>query len=268
MKYAILDTIIDKKTDLKIINPWILKGAQFYKDINQVPQDAIIISTIQHWSEPIKSWADNGGKFIEIEYGYWGVRLPINKPRIQTRRVTYCGSHNCNMKESVPFSRVDTLQTPVVQPWKKELGNYILIVEPHPEWYYLRTGVSIGDWRQKMLDLLSPFWNGEVRWRRKMSGAKKDRFRSFKNDIENCYAVIGERTMACVEAVMLGSLAYTIDETAVTPLMGNDLSILKNPIFPDRTKWLEHIAWSQFHLKEFQNGSTVADLVEEYQIRK
>lgn len=268
MKYALLDSIINKKTGWRIVRPWLLKGAIVYKDISQIPRDSIIISTVQCWDQPIKEWADNGGKFIEIEYGYWGERLPARKPRIQTKRVTYCGSHNHIMKTTVPFSRIHTLQTPPIQPWKKTLGTYVLIPEPHPEWLYKRTGVTIQEWQKKMADLITPHWDGEIRWRRKQSGASSSRFDSFKQDVENCYAVVGERTMACVEAVMLGSLAYTIDETAVTPLMGNDLSMLKNPIFPDRTKWLEHIAWSQFHINEFQNGTSVADMVEEYQIRK
>jgi hypothetical protein len=48
--------------------------------------------------------------------------------------------------------------------------------------------------------------------------------------------------------------------------MGTDLNAINSPIFPDRTDWLEHIAWSQFLPEEFSKGTLVADLVEQYQI--
>jgi hypothetical protein len=266
-KYAIVENLESSKTFLRIFSPWIKKGAKIYKDITQVPKEYILVTSRQSWVEPTNTWHKNGNKFIEIEYGYWGERMPVNKPRIQTRRVTFCGSHNSNMKSSVPFSRLSTLTNPKIQPWKTIRGEYLLIVEPSPEWVFERSGISIGQWRDKMINTISPYWSGAVKWRQKRGGANPTRFQTFISDIENSYAVVGERTMACVEAVMLGHPAYTIDITAVTPLMGNDLSILKNLEFPDRTQWLEHIAWSQFHLEEFKNGTYVADLVEEYQIK-
>ena len=72
--------------------------------------------------------------------------------------------------------------------------------------------------------------------------------------------------MACVEAVMLGYPAYTTDFSTVSLIMGNDLSKLKNPEYPERQQWLEHIAWSQFLPEEFGNGTLVADMVQRYQM--
>lgn len=115
---------------------------------------------------------------------------------------------------------------------------------------------------------IEPFWNGPIKWRRKQGVKKGARYNSFREDLKGCWAVVGERTMACTEAVMLGYPAYTVDVSAVTPLMGNDLSVLKDPILPDRSEWLEHIAWSQFHESEFNNGAEVALMVEEYQINR
>jgi hypothetical protein len=48
--------------------------------------------------------------------------------------------------------------------------------------------------------------------------------------------------------------------------MGTDLNAINNPVFPDRTDWLEHIAWSQFSPEEFHDHTLVAELVEQYQI--
>ena len=263
-KYAIVKEIVEKK-QFWVYQPWIKKGAVMFDTFSDVPEDFIVVAHYPAWLEPLKTWNESGKKFIEIEWGYWGERpLESKKSRIQVYRVSYCHSHNIRMK-SVPFSRINTLK-PIPSPWKTKRGDILTLIEPSPEWVTKRTGLSFDQWKQNLLDKVSPFWNGPIYWREKRSGASTHRVFSFREDIEKSFAVVGERTMACVEAVMLGCPAYTIDVSAVTPLMGNDLSQLKNPILPDRSQWFEHIAWSQFHRTEFDIGTSVADMVELYQI--
>lgn len=249
-----------------LLQPWVHRGAVSFQSIDQVPKDFIILSVMNPpWLSPLKNWVDTGGKFIEIEWGYWGERpLENKKSRIQVFRVSYCHSHNIHMKP-VPFSRINTL-TPTPADWKKQRGNILTLIEPSPEWVEKRTGVQFDQWRQNLENKVREHWDGLIYWREKRSGASTHRFYTFIQDVNNSFAVVGERTMACVEAVMLGCPAYTIDISAVTPLMGNDLSALRNPVLPDRTKWFEHIAWSQFHATEFYQGSEVAEMVEKYQI--
>lgn len=265
LKYAIVEEILEKKK-LWIYNPWILKGAKFFSSFSQVPSDFIIVAHYPAWLEPLKTWKDQGKKFIELEWGYWGEKSEGTKSRIMTYRASYCHSHNIRMK-SVPYSRINTLK-PSPHAWRQQRGDTLLLIEPHPEWIVKRTGLTFSQWKEGMLAKVLPHWSGPIRWREKRGGAKKNRTESFINDLSTSYAVVGERTMACVEAVMYGVPAYTVDYSAVTPLMGSDLSVLKNPILPDRTQWFEHIAWSQFHRTEFDQGTLVADSVELYQILK
>ena len=90
-------------------------------------------------------------------------------------------------------------------------------------------------------------------------------FQKLQEQLERAHAVVGERTMACVESVLSGVPAYTVDQSVTTLLMGG-IENLANIQYPDRTDWWDHIAWSQFHIDEFVNGN-VAELVELYQIR-
>lgn len=263
-KYAIVEEIVNKKRSW-LYAPWIKKGAVTFKSFQDVPDDFIILADYPPWLEPLKTWAENGGKFIEFEWGYWGEKvLKGNKARIQMYRVTYCHSHNINMR-AVPFSRFHTLN-PSPEEWKINRGDTLLLIEPNHEFVTMRTGLPFEEWKELFLLKITPYWDGPMRWRHKRGGGKANRFKSYKRDLETSFAVVGERTMACVEAVMLGYPAYTVDMSAVTPLMGNDLTVLKNPILPDRTQWFEHIAWSQFHKSEFEDGTSVADMVEMYQI--
>lgn len=260
--YAFCEQVIENKKQGWILQPWINKGARIYKTIDQVPVDSILIS-VHHppWRSPYKEWIAAGRAHIEIDYGYWG----INNPRRNTRRVTFGGSHNLNMK-SVPYSRIDTLY-PKIQDWQKSRGDYLLLIEPQQDIVHERLGIYLGEWKEKLLEKIKPYWSGPVKWRRKSGGKNPGRWPSFIEDLQGCHSVVGERTMACVEAVMLGYPAYTIDYSAVSLLMGSDLNKISNPIYPDRNDWIEHIAWSQFSPEEFSKNSLVADLVEQYQIK-
>ena len=174
------------------------------------------------------------------------------------------GSHNLNIKP-VPHSRLKTLY-PKVEEWKKQRGDHLLIIEPQQGIILERTGVSLGDWKVNIEKTVREFWDGPIKFRRKSGGKNPARWPTFLEDLSISHAVIGERTMACVEAVMLGVPAYTVDYSAVSLLMGTDIKQSLNPTYPDRTQWLEHIAWSQFTPEEFANGTFVVDCLEQYQI--
>lgn len=257
-KYALTKDVTPYKF-WNFLNPWKHLGAKIYDTCNDVPLNEIIVT--YHWPgwlDPLKSWVDKGGKYIEIEYGYWGDLNRKGKPL--TRRITYNNSHNINIRKP-PYSRKHLFYSKV-QEWKRNRGDYLLITLPNSEFLMKRRSLTLNQWQDEMLSRLQPYWQGPIRWREKKGTIR----RTFENDLLGCHAVVGERTMACAEAVMLGYPAYTIDDTAVTPLMGKDLSVLKNPIFHDREQWFEHISWSQFHEHEFQNGAEVALMVEQYQI--
>jgi hypothetical protein len=259
-RYAFCKQMIETKGGW-LLQPWMNAGAKIYDTIEQVPDDCILIS-IHHppWRSPYKEWIDKGRNHIEIDYGYWG----INNPRRNTRRVTYNGSHNLKQRK-IPYSRIETLNPPI-ESWKEKRGNYLLLIEPQPDTLKERTGINFGDWRNHLLENLKHHWDGPIKWRRKAGGKNAGRWPTFLSDLSECHAVVGERTMACVEAVILGYPAYTTDISMVSLLMGNDFSLIKNPIFPDRTEWLEHVAWSQFTPEEFLQGTKVVQLVELYQM--
>lgn len=261
-KYAITPQLMENKTANRMLQPWIKAGAKTFETVNEIPDDYILIS-YHHppWRSPYKEWIAKGNQHIEIDYGYWGV----DTPRRNTRRVTYMGSHNLKMNNP-PYSRLDTLN-PSIEDWKLDRGDTLLVIEPQQHTIFERTGIDLGTWKENMLSMIEPYWDGPIKWRRKAGGKKKNRWTSFIDDLKSSHCVIGERTMACVEAVILGYPAYTIDYSAVSLIMGTDISRIKDPQLPNRTDWLEHIAWSQFLPEEFEQGTKVVELVEEYQMR-
>ena len=242
------------------LDPWKQKGLKFFDRVADVPDDYILISShFAPWWTPLKEYINEGRPWIEIEYGYWGP----DTPRRETRRVTYRGHHNMNVRP-VPYSRSSLFPVPAQHPWKTTGGDYILAIQPVEEILTQRTGENMEQFRDRLTTIIRQHWAGEIVWRKKIGGAKPTRWPSYVEQLTQAHAVVGERTMACVEACLLGVPAYTTDDSMTTLLMGG-INNLSTPCYPDRSAWWEHICWSQFNKLEFQTTAP-ADLVEQYQI--
>lgn len=242
------------------LTPWRLKGLQEFARVADIPDGYVLISSHHPpWREPLRSWIAQGRPWIEIEYGYWGP----DTPRRETRRVTWCGHHNMNI-QARPYSRGHLFPTPAHQSWRQPTGDYVLAIQPVEVILTERTGETMEQFHHRLTAAIRPHWPGEIQWRKKI-GAKAARWPSFVEQCRGAYAVVGERTMACVESCLLGVPAFTLDLSMVSLLMG-DISGLARPVLADRADWWDHICWSQFNRVEFDT-TTPADLVELYQIR-
>lgn len=241
------------------LTPWYLKGMREFNTVDQIPEGyTLVVSHFAPWWSPLKEWIAANRPWIEIEYGYWGP----DTPRRETRRVTYCGHHNMNMRP-VPYQRSHLFPSPAQNPWRITQGEYALAILPVETVLQERTGLTLEQFKENIEKQIQPYWSGPIKWRRKV-GAKLNRFQSFQEQLEKAHFVVGERTMACAESCLLGVPAYTIDNSVTTLLMG-DIKNIATLRYPDRTAWWEHICWSQFNRTEF-DSTIPADLVEYYQM--
>jgi hypothetical protein len=240
--------------------PWQQRGLEYFDCVANVPDTHVLIANhFAPWWSPLKEYIAEGRPWIEIEYGYWGP----DTPRRETRRVTYCGHHNMNIRPA-PYSRADLFLDPLHRPWRNTIGEYVIGIQPVEEILLQRTGENLHQFRDRLTRAIQPYWSGPIHWRKKRGGAKLGRFDSYVEQLQNAHAVIGERTMATVEACLLGVPGYTVDASMSSLLVGG-IENLGNLQQPNRTDWWEHICWSQFNREEF-NTSIPADLVERYQI--
>jgi hypothetical protein len=256
MKYALSNDILDKMPSWTL-TPWILMGAKTYDCISSIPDDEVlIVSHFAPWWNPVRSYIQEGRPYIEIDYGYWGK----NSPKRQSRRVTFNGHHNLNIK-SPPFSRSNLFSEPTILPWKENKGEFVLGILPIEEQLLLRTGETIPQFKDRLSKIIANYYDGPIIWRKKVG---QNKFDSLQQQIKDAYAVVGERTMACVETCLLGTPAFTVDKSMTTLLMGG-IENLKDIQLPDRTAWIEHLSWSQFLHEEFLTVAP-AELTEQYQI--
>jgi hypothetical protein len=257
MKYAICREMTKNRLSSWTVEPWKLMGLIVYDTISQIPDDAILIAShYAPWWSPLKEWIDEGRPWIEIDYAYWG-------DKHTTRRITYNGHHNIHIN-SHPFSRSHLFSTPQIQDWRPSSTNeYVLGILPIESLLLQRTGENLEQFKIRLSKQISQYWDGPVMWRKKIG---KNKFYTLQQDIKHAYAVVGERTMACVQSCLLGTPAFTVDNSMTTLLMGG-IENLKTISYPDRQNWWEHICWSQFHATEFTTIAP-AELTEQYQIEK
>jgi hypothetical protein len=258
MNYASsLDTT--GKGQSHLLYPWKQKGLINYDTISEVPDDCILV--VPHfapWCEPLKSYIQSGRPYIEIEYGYWGLGNTMNKPR----RVTYNNFHNLNYNRFIT-DRTTLFNQPEILPYKNNPDGDVLVILPHRKTCWLRTGLKIQHYEKKITTQIRKFYSGNLTFRYKQKGSN-GRWESFLEDLQGIKAVIGERTVACAEANLLGIPAYSVDNS-ITTLLTGELKNINNITFPDRSKWFQHICHSQFLVEEFQT-TTPADITEIYQI--
>jgi hypothetical protein len=85
-------------------------------------------------------------------------------------------------------------------------------------------------------------------------------------DLHNCHALATYQSIAAVESVLYGVPAFTLAPTAADPVCDKDLSLIETPTEQDQDKiykWACHLAYGQFHIDEFKNGSAHRILINE-----
>lgn len=241
-----------------ILEPWRKKGLVTVDRISQIPDNhCLVVPHFAPWWSPLKEYIAEGRPYIEIDYGYWGP----DEPKRTTRRATYCGHHNVKMKPR-PYSRTHLFADPAIGAWRRTPGEYVLVPMPVEKLLLQRTGETINQWCTRMQSAIAPHWTGPIIWRKKIGS--QSRFQNFKQQLERAHAVVGERTMSCAEANLLGIPGFTVD-LSISTLLTGDIKNLTSFDFPNRDNWWDHVCWSQFTVEEFST-TLPADLVELYQM--
>jgi len=146
---------------------------------------------------------------------------------------------------------------------KRKNGNHILLVTPSekPCKFY---GISRDDWVSETVAEIKKHTDRPIRIRNKASRPERV-VNTIYQDLDNCHALVTYQSIAAVESVLYGVPAFTLAPTAADPVCDKDLSLIEQPTLQDEDKiykWACHLAYGQFHIKEFKNGSAYRILME------
>ena len=143
-------------------------------------------------------------------------------------------------------------------------GRHILLVTPSekPCKFY---GIDRNTWVYETVAEIKKHTDRPIIIRDK-SPRRQRLTKTIFEDLNDCHALVTYQSIAAVESVLYGVPAFTLAPTAADPVCDKDLSRIETPTKQDKDKiykWACHLAYGQFHVDEFKNGSAHRLLIEE-----
>jgi hypothetical protein len=220
--------------------------------------DPIILRGILKYKLMQQCWKDNRS-FYYMDTGYLGnQKNPLNPNgwKYWHRIVKNDLQHNEIIKR--PADRWQALKLPI-ENWKKG-GSKIIIAAPDekPCKFY---GIDKDTWIAETIATLKQYTDREIIVRdRAKSRLQRIEHNTLKQALDDdVYALITYNSVAATESVLYGIPAFTLAPTnAASPVCSQDLSQIETPYYPEMDEvfeWACHLAYGQFHINEFKNGT-------------
>jgi hypothetical protein len=146
-----------------------------------------------------------------------------------------------------------------IKPWRAD-GDHILLCGQVP-WDASVDHINIGKWLDEAVDQIRKVSDRQIIFRAhpKYPGAMVNRTTFSRDplgaDLKNCWAVVTFNSNTGVEAVIHGIPVFAFDEGAMAlPVASRDWAKLEDPDLPDRTQWLNNLAYCQWMPEEMREG--------------
>lgn len=204
----------------------------------------------------------NGHTFYYMDSGYIGNYKSQSNPRgwkLWHRIVKNDVQHSDIIDR--PDDRWKRLNYSIENP---KQGRHILLVTPSekPCKFY---GVDRDQWVKDTVVEIEKHTDRPIIVRDK--APRQERIEStIFDDLKDCHAVVTYQSIAAVESVLYGVPAFTLAPTAADPVCDKTLSLIETPTQQDRDKlykWACHLAYGQFHIDEFKDGTAYRILMNE-----
>lgn len=157
----------------------------------------------------------------------------------------HLNSYQLQTIRDVPQDRWNILRTDV-QPWQHNPNGHIVVACPTPTYEAFH---CIQGWTEKTLRTLARITTRQIVTRDKESK------RPLQSDLDGAYCLVAHGSIAAVESVILGC-PVIVDSSSAAALVGiTDLKLIDRMIYPDRMRWLNSLAYSQFNEQELVDGT-------------
>jgi len=232
---------------------------QDYSD--PIPDEPILIRSIAKRNLIENRWKQNKD-FYYMDSGYFGNYKSSSNPsghKLWHRIVKNDLQHSDIIPR--PDDRWKRLGLQVKQ--QTRTGKHILLVLPSekPCKFYK---INLDEWIEETVFKIKRYTDRPIKIRHKAPRHERLKNTIF-DDLKNCHALVTYNSIAAVESVISGVPAFTLAPTAADPVCDKDLRKLENPTIHHKDKlhaWAHHLAYGQFHIEEFKNGTALKILLE------
>ena len=139
--------------------------------------------------------------------------------------------------------------------WQKN-GNHIVVCPPSET---IMTFYECHNWLEKTLTILKANTERPLVVRTKPKYG--DVSRPLRMDLVNAHALVTHCSNAAVEAVIEGIPVFVSDHSVCKYVGSTDLTKIENPIYKDRTQWLNYLSFAQFSLNELKDEECFKDII-------
>lgn len=142
-----------------------------------------------------------------------------------------------------------------LKPWKTS-GNKIMLCPPS-EKVAAVTGIDVSKWISNVSEEIKKYSDREIIIRTKPKSRSE---RVGTNTIQDAldqdiYMVVTYNSIAATESIIHGVPALTLGPNAASKVSLNKIKNINNPIYPNRQLWLNNLAYGQFHITEYRDGT-------------
>lgn len=166
-----------------------------------------------------------------------------------------------------PSDRFDKWNV-TLEPWQEE-GDFILICPSSETMTQAINGVNQDRWIQTQYDKIKQNTNKNIRVRLKprkngISGPDVEET-SMRHELRGCHAIVTNASLTAIEALELGVPVFT--DTSQCPaawLSNRDFRKINNPEKKDREPLFYDLAYRQFSIREFRDGTAYEIINKQY----
>lgn len=192
----------------------------------------------------------NPASYINIDKGYFRNRKSTSHWRL---------SFNSLQQQrllDVPDDRLKEFNINI-KPWQSN-GEYIIILAPNPKPLLYYTGSEdVLAWCLETKAKLLEHTDRKVFIRFKEPAKHRGRDPLSKY-FDKCYAVITLQSVGCVETIMAGIPTLNLAPSCLDNLYKSNVNMIEDLPKPDnRYEWFKSLSYSQFTIKEFENGKAI-----------
>lgn len=169
-------------------------------------------------------------------------------------RITRNGYEAGRVREC-PTDRIQS-QGVVLQPWQRG-GRNVLVCPPAGYFVAAHGGVN---WLDTTLETLRRHTDRPIVVRR--TPQPGETAEPLAEALSKAHALVTPSSNVAIEAVVAGVPIFVSPASAAAPMGLSDLSSIEEPVYPDRDKWLAHLAYCQFSFEELRSGAAWHMLLE------
>jgi hypothetical protein len=200
-------------------------------------------------------WADRR-PFRYMDSGYLGNRPGFNNPhgwKLWHRIVPNNLQHDTVIPR--PSDRWNRLG---LEMSNRRRGSSILIVAPDekPCKFY---DIELDAWLDETVATIKQHTDRHIVIRDRTRSRTERKTNRLENSLLDVHTVVTFNSIAATESVLAGVPVFVLAPcNAARPVANLDLTKIETPWFPDRDQlqaWANHLAYGQFHIDEFKNGT-------------